>query len=358
MVDRTGRALTDGRAELALAAVLAVLQVVTALAQPMGPTPSLVLGAVCCLGVALCSRWASWGAVVCLTGLAAHLSVPLEQAGPVIYSGLCVTFIATSRHRYRIAGVVMLADLAIMSVLLHRDLDPAEMVPYLVAWIGLSALAWTVGLAVRGARVDERRRLTRQVARQRREIAAQLHDNVAHDLALIVMRVEQMQLAGAQSREDLEFIAETARRSSRQLRGLMGVLRVAHTPSTPMLRARSALQEATEQAQAHGIALTVMTEGDMDALPAVVQDTLARVLKEASNNIVKHTMGAGPASIMLAVDDSCVDLMCSNPTTKRQRRPGLGLVGIRERVAAAGGHLDINEQAGTWITRVHLPITN
>ena len=101
------------------------------------------------------------------------------------------------------------------------------------------------------------------------------------------------------------------------------------------------------------------SDADLDSLPSSVRETLAKLVVEATSNMVKHA-GKGPCRLIIEVQDDTLEAVFTNRLRAGHRqdggRPGLGLVGAAERVRAIGGELEATAASGTWILRAQLPI--
>ncbi len=84
-----------------------------------------------------------------------------------------------------------------------------------------------------------------------------------------------------------------------------------------------------------------------------------RVCREALENIRRHGDPGGPCQVVVSITES--EVRCTfvnapfNAVHQRAGRSPLGLVGMRERLAALGGSLDVQCEPGHWVTRVVLP---
>jgi signal transduction histidine kinase len=87
----------------------------------------------------------------------------------------------------------------------------------------------------------------------------------------------------------------------------------------------------------------------------VAELALYRVLQEALTNAARH--GTGPATVRLEATDRGMSLRVTNPAGQRAPRQnrGSGLLGMRERIAAAGGTIATEVEAGQWVVRAMIP---
>lgn len=203
---------------------------------------------------------------------------------------------------------------------------------------------------------------------QRRSIARDLHDTVAYATTTMIMRAEEIKLRTADDPalvSDLDFIISTGRRSVRDLRGMLEALR-RNDPSFDVDPVASAwrvvsvpdvLESRTRELAEYGLTLQTVVDADLDALPGSVRETLAKLVVEATSNMVKHA-SPGPCQVLIEARDDTLEVVFTNrATTPQPPAPeGLGLLGATERVEALGGELEATHASSTWIVRAQLPI--
>ncbi|NLE17262.1 MAG: hypothetical protein GX632_01815, partial [Propioniciclava sp.] len=241
-----------------------------------------------------------------------------------------------------------------------------------IIWAVLVGLAWGTGRTIHRLRREGQEQAelrTAALRSQRRSIARDLHDTVSYATTTMIMRAEQIKLRAGddpQLTEDLDFIIATGRRSVRDLRGMMETLRrndpeLDLEQNTPwrLLTVTDVIAERRAELAAHGLTLQVTSDADLDSLPSSVRETLAKLVVEATSNMVKHA-GKGPCRLIIEVQDDTLEAVFTNRLRAGHRqdggRPGLGLVGAAERVRAIGGELEATAASGTWILRAQLPI--
>jgi signal transduction histidine kinase len=199
---------------------------------------------------------------------------------------------------------------------------------------------------------------------ERRRIARELHDEVGQllsavkvELALAQRRIEGLRGSPAML-DDAQALADTALHTVRDLSHLL------HPPVLDDLGLAVALGSYTSEfGKRHGIAVDFSSKGLEERLPPEVEGAAYRIVQEALTNVARHakadtcTVHAERASARLLVtiadDGSGFDLA----EMERQGPRGLGLVGIRERVAQLRGTVAIESAplAGTRIV-VRLPL--
>lgn len=187
----------------------------------------------------------------------------------------------------------------------------------------------------------------RHVVEERLRIARELHDVLAHTVALINVQAgvaaHVIDRQPEQARAALTHIKEASRATLQELRALVGVLRDTDGPA-PRAPAPGldALDDLIRTVRDAGLAVEVEVTGRNGPLPATVEVAACRILQEALTNVIKH---AGPASVRVTVhqDGSQLELDVTNSgghaPVVRTEGPGHGIIGMRERAAAIGGSL-------------------
>lgn len=224
----------------------------------------------------------------------------------------------------------------------------------------LAAAAWAAGRVVRrqtrlalelaaaNALLREERERTARLAAdaERGRIARNLHDAVAHSLGIIVVQSELAQDAlehdPVSAREAVLAIARTARSSLQEVRGILGVLRTP-VPREPALTELPALIASYRSS---GLDVACQVSGAPTTLSDSVGTTAYLVAREALANVLRHAAGS-TARVELCYDTDRLVLQVLDAGSGRKDsapdRRGHGLVGIRERVALAGGTADIGD---------------
>jgi signal transduction histidine kinase len=228
---------------------------------------------------------------------------------------------------------------------------------------GLPMLLGRIGFN-RRRRIDvDRERAARDaVAEERARIARELHDVVAHAMSVMVVQagaarsVLDDDLAAA--REAIGRIESTGRDGLTEMRRLVGILKSdgadADRAPQPGL---GQLETLLETVRGAGVPVEAVTEGEPRPLPTGLDLVVYRVVQEALTNVMKH---AGPASarVLLRWGDAALDVEVADDG----RGPfvatdgGLGLLGMRERVALYGGTIRTGQRRGGGFTvHAHVP---
>ena len=217
-------------------------------------------------------------------------------------------------------------------------------------------------------RADEAVRTRDEAARrkameERLRIARELHDSLTHSISVIQVQAGVAVHLARKRGEDvppaLLAIQEAGADAVRELRATLGVLRSEEDGDGSGL---SQLDSLVARARAAGLPVTVTVTGTQRPLPPEVDQAAYRIVQEALTNVSRHA-GAASASVHLhytpeilsiQVDDDGEGTVTS--TGGRPSGPGLGLVGMRERVSALGGRLQAGPQDnGGFQVRAELP---
>ncbi|KPI10879.1 integral membrane sensor signal transduction histidine kinase [Actinobacteria bacterium OK074] len=191
-----------------------------------------------------------------------------------------------------------------------------------------------------------------RVAEERMRIARELHDVVAHHLALANAQAgTAAHLARThpeQAHKVLTGLAETTGSALREMKATVGLLRQAGEPGAPLepTPGLARLDELTETFTAAGLKVTVTTEGEPQALSPGVDLTAYRIIQEALTNVTKHAATAAAHVRLLYSHHRLIITVTDNgPPPARVRATaaepgrGFGLIGMRERAHSVGGAL-------------------
>ncbi|WP_435975670.1 sensor histidine kinase [Streptomyces sp. Qhu_M48] len=256
-----------------------------------------------------------------------------------------------------------------LSLLATRSYGPALLLALAVAlgmWAG-SRRRLVEALAAQIEHLRIERELREQAARaaERSAIAAEMHDVLAHRLSLIALHTGVLATRKdplpAQVTERLTLLRTASTDALNDLRDILGALRSA--PTRPFSPARPApvlrsVEEVIEQARTAGQHIETAIEGTQEQAPAAHRLAVSRLVQEALTNARKHAPDA-PVRIRVDYGPPATLIEVTNPPGAPGAPPvpsGFGLVGLRERVEALGGHLNAGPGgAGTWRLAARIP---
>lgn len=203
----------------------------------------------------------------------------------------------------------------------------------------------------------------RAVAQERRRIARELHDVVAHSVSVMTVQAGAVRrlLRPDQERERqaLEVVEATGREALTEMRRLVGLLReqgsMPEFSPQPSMRSVDVLVGTVREA---GLPVELEIDGAPRELPPGVDLSAYRVIQEALTNALRY---AGPAQAWVTVRwrEETLELEIANDG---RSEPGVGggghgLTGLRERVALVGGTVDSGPRTGGgFVVRAQLPI--
>ena len=237
-----------------------------------------------------------------------------------------------------------------------------SLVPLVAAWFVGDAVAvrrrYQEGLAEQAEREQaaETERARQEIRDQRVRVAQDLHDVVAHTLAVITVQAGVGRRLMAKRPEEasnaLESIEAIGRSAQEELRVVIGLLReegVSTPPLTPAPRLVD-LKELAETVRSPGSEVELRMSGVDRRLSPALELSLYRVVQEALTNVMKHAPGAA-VTVKLAVSDNLVRVEILDDGGPREARTttqpaGHGIVGMRERVGAFGGSLVASPRPG------------
>jgi signal transduction histidine kinase len=289
-------------------------------------------------------------------------------------ANLVATFNAAIRARGR--DLAIIAGLTIAWAFVNPLLYPPAGSYWFDAGASLLMAAAAVGW---GLFVRARRELVRSLrdqadragdearAAERRRIAREMHDVLAHRLSLLSVHAGALEFRPDAPAEEVAeaagVIRESARAALDDLRGVIGVLREdggerLTEPPQPTIADLAAL---VEESRAAGMRITTRIELGDAAPSAAVGRTAYRIAQEGLTNARKHAPGAAVTLTVEASDgDLRVEIRSLAPVAVAAESPlpgaGTGLIGLAERVTLAGGELESGvDPAGAFVLRARLP---
>jgi signal transduction histidine kinase len=240
-----------------------------------------------------------------------------------------------------------------------------------VPFVLVTAVPWTAGAAVRSRQglLDSLRRRTGEleaerdtlarlsVQRERARIAQELHDIVAHHLAVIVVQAGAGRIAPGESADATERfvrIRQSGEQALSEMERLVDLLQADEDPEAHRI------EVLLDQAQAAGLRLSAAPlPADLSLSPEaerlayrVVQEGLTNAMKHAPGSEVRLRVSAGGGELEIELFNSGGE----EPSSLAQTGAGLGLRGLRERLEGLGGSLEAAPERNGWRLHAAIPL--
>lgn len=337
-------------------AIVLLLTVAPLALRPIAPLPVLLMVAI---GTIVTKDTDGAQVVHVLAGALASYTVG-ERASDRVRSALLVLVVA---------GLTTIGAIASAA-------DPARalVIPFVVL-----VPAWLLGDAVRSRRIEAQRRdedarrarhdleaeLGAAAADERRHVARELHDIVAHSVSVMVVQAGAARkvVHASPDRADVALAAveSTGREAMAELRRLLGALGDEDEPAgvapQPGIGELPTLVGRVLEA---GLPVRLEVDGDARPLPTGIDVTAYRIVQEALTNALRYAGCAQtlvrlryePLLLRIDVDD---DGPAASETT--DRGAGHGLIGMTERASMVGGRLEAGPRpGGGFAVRAWLPL--
>ena len=319
-------------------------------------------------------------------GLARFLDTSSDEVGRAVLA-ICLLSVALTQGRLTIAFASLVELVTKFGIGWHYGLDSDGSNPAYTDYLGLIAqtvAAVGVGTAIRlqrqriaeiQDRADRERRnreieVRQSITEERLRIARELHDSVAHHIAVVSMFLGLARTTAQTSPEKTEQTLASAQEATRtvlaELQQILQLLREPIAtgigdgeiePPVPGLADIDALVAAFRNA---GMPVRVMREGSAPPVSTQVGLAAYRLVQEALTNANKHGNGAvmlrmefGPRELSLVVENAILPEYADRAPTGA----GLGLVGMGERVRLLGGTLDYGASNGVFRVIARLPFS-
>lgn len=244
----------------------------------------------------------------------------------------------------------------------------------LFSFLALFLLAWTLGLLAKtyssareSRRAQSAAELERQRARrdvmveqERTRIARDMHDVVAHSLAVVIAQADGARYARAsdpQAVDDaLSAISSTARDALGDVRALLAQLR--HSQIEGPQPVLADLDRLLDQMRASGLTIRSHQHGLDDSLGSTQQLAIYRIVQEALTNSLRHADISLPVTVTVERGTDAVEASVSSALVSPvdlSTREGHGLSGMRERASLTGGRLEIDQSGGRFTVTAVIP---
>ncbi|WP_241263476.1 sensor histidine kinase [Microbacterium esteraromaticum] len=349
---------------LAFLAVLVAFDILNAVFTPEAGLTGPVLSATATAVFILYLWWPATATAV--LGLVFALSVSAGKEGAVLFAaaiaaGMVLRLGATALVLSYAGGFLVATGV----VAFVGDGQSVNVGVYLVVAAVAGAIGFALRLAsARGERLEqqlaERAEQERQaVLAERRWIAGELHDSIAHHLTVVSLHVQLLDDPSARA-ESQDAIRIAARKAMADLRFVIDLADDGPRSAVHSGDLATAIAEASGEIEAAGH--TVRTEGTPDdaRIPRMAEIVLARIVRESTTNILKYA-GHGDVVIRVETDDDTVSLTMLSPLAETPRKDvpssGTGLNRMAERVIGASGDFATGAEGQQWRVSARLPVT-
>jgi len=242
------------------------------------------------------------------------------------------------------------------------------------AFLAMFGLSWTLGLLARTRRTARESRAALQLAeeeeararqhiiveQERNRIARDMHDVVAHSLAVVIAQADGARYAQASDPEAtgaaLTTISTTAREALSDVRILLGQLR--HSQGESPQPVLDDLDRLLDQLRSAGLTIARSDSGTAVALGTSQQLAVYRIVQEALTNALRHGDTDDEVQLTLVWGQDGVHVTVANELKATPAAPlsaGHGLVGMRERATLVGGWLTAEPRQGQFIVMASIP---
>ncbi|WP_267424651.1 MULTISPECIES: sensor histidine kinase [unclassified Curtobacterium] len=334
-------------------------------------------------GLALSVAW--------VTAIAQMVTGQQPDPSNILIAGVMYTTSAYGSRRVRLAGLVSAIVGAVTAALyvgipdfITRSNEPTEYGPVvesgkvvgavLIVVLALLLLPWLGGVV---ARTQQTARMSREaqllaerdaaradravaVEQERVSIARDMHDIVAHSLAVVIAQADGARYAlkadPAVADQALGTISSTARRALGDVRELLGALR--HEQGTTPTPDVDDIERLVGEMREVGLEVDIERNGDPSSLPTSTQLAVYRIVQESLTNAYKHGERGTPVHASLTYRPDTVEIDVVNRRSDDGRAgpgTGHGLVGMRERATLSGGTMTAGPRGQDFAVAVRMP---
>jgi signal transduction histidine kinase len=321
-------------------------------------------------------RWLSWWFV--FVSLVPVLVFTWTGGSPVFFGILALACARVASSASFRRGLAYLA--AALAIVVGRQFVAGVDTSWLMwcAYIDLGAVSgWALRAQrelIKKSRVQRDEHASLAAMEERRRIARDVHDVLAHTLTILMVHVNSARMTVHDdpdaTAEVLDDVAKMGRRCLEEIRRSVGLLSQPpdrEPKSTGPIESARGLEQLVSSYRNAGVDIDLRLDVEMEQMGLLAQASQDvwfashGVVRETLANATKHASG-GPIVLRITVDDACLNIVCSNPIGDASLplelpRGGNGIGGMRERVAAIGGTFSAGPENQRWVVRAQLPLT-
>ncbi|GAA3713947.1 hypothetical protein GCM10022238_30830 [Gordonia hankookensis] len=325
--------------------------------------------------------WALLGAALASLSLVVDLWIPSKVACAVLAAG-AVALMLMDPVPVDVAPLLLALTTAIAAAMesLRRGLAVAALSVAVVltgsqsghlqspvVYVLAILCGWLVGYMILYQKLlsqnelrDQQARSERAASEERRRIAREVHDVIAHSLSITMLNVTGARRAlqeGAhdEALEALEDAERLGRQAMTEIRYIVKVLGSSDDSAAPTPGARD-IDRLVDDYRKAGVAVSFDVDVDLETIPAPLGAALYRITQESLTNVVKHSRNP-TATVTLTADSDlvlCVRNPCP-PVTGRPSTDGSGIDGMKQRAQLLGGFVEAGGQQSSWVVRAAFP---
>ncbi|WP_222719112.1 sensor histidine kinase [Actinokineospora xionganensis] len=314
--------------------------------------------------------------VFAITSLASLVYFALGYPDRLACLGLFVAIYTLAAHGGRRSLLIAGVGTGLTSLgwlIAAADINPPAAIGWVFFRIGAAVISMTLGVSIHSRRViaaDAQRRAElaersreeearARVNAERLRIAREVHDTVAHAIAIINVQsgvtAHVLDKRPEQAREALGTIEKTSSRALREMRAILGVLRDGDDREPyPGL---DQIHELTTKARDAGLEIALRQTEPDTPLPSAVGSAAYRIVQESITNVIRH-VGPTKVTVSLEPGNDALRIRVTDDGGRGGRggrgaaaavdapTSGRGIVGMRERCRLLGGELDAKSRPG------------
>lgn len=312
-----------------------------------------------------------WSPVVATAALGIAITLTFlvgDAVGAVLAGAIAALLVLRLGTTALILGYA--GGLLVSSALLAAGVGTGENLPENVAlYLLIAVVAGSLGLALRmayarGHRLEhelaERAEQEREaILAERRWIAGELHDSIAHHLTIVALHVQMLDDESVRPKSQ-EAIGVAARKALTDLRFVIQLAEDApRGTGVPSGDLADAIQEASGEFEAAGHPTVCDGDPTDETIPRGVEIILARIVRESATNVLKYA-GPGEVRITLDIRSESITLTIASPLPSTPRRDlpstGTGLNRMAERVLGVQGEFSAGPTEDAWLVSARLPV--
>jgi signal transduction histidine kinase len=330
------------------------------------PTTTAFIGLGTAAALIVRRRWPYpvFTAVIALgaTRVAIDPSLHLYEVGILIamYTVVAETRRLTGGY---LAGLVVLTGCAAHAFRPDAMLPAGRIFAICFMWT-VVVTVWLIALNTRHRRAAISHLARIAVNQERNRIARELHDVVAHGVAVMTAQADGatyiIDTDPQRAKQSLHTIADTGRAALADLRSTLGLLRDGPT-TTQNQPARHDIEPLLAGARAAGLIVSASAPPQIPATSPGTALVVHRIIQEALTNVVKHAGAGTRVHLALSRNADVVDVKVTDDGGGVPASPatttGHGLIGMRERIKMYGGTLTTGPlDTGGWQVHAHIPV--